>query len=34
VCDITAIDIVVTDKSADDLIVNEMIAAGVDVRRA
>jgi DeoR/GlpR family transcriptional regulator of sugar metabolism len=34
VCDIAAIDILVTDKSADDLIVNEMIAAGVDVRRA
>jgi len=34
VCDIADIDILVTDVSADDLIVNELIAAGVDVRRA
>jgi DeoR/GlpR family transcriptional regulator of sugar metabolism len=34
VCDIGDIDILVTDSSADDLIVDELIAAGVDVRRA
>jgi DeoR/GlpR family transcriptional regulator of sugar metabolism len=34
VCDIADIDILVTDASADDLIINELIAAGVDVRRA
>jgi DeoR/GlpR family transcriptional regulator of sugar metabolism len=33
VCDIADIDILVTDASADDLVVNELIAAGVDVRR-
>jgi DeoR/GlpR family transcriptional regulator of sugar metabolism len=34
VCDIADIDILVTDASADDLTVNELVAAGVDVRRA
>jgi DeoR/GlpR family transcriptional regulator of sugar metabolism len=34
VCDIVDIDILVTDTSADDLIIGELIAAGVDVRRA
>jgi DeoR/GlpR family transcriptional regulator of sugar metabolism len=34
VCAITDIDILVTDSSADDLIVNDLMAAGVDVRRA
>jgi len=34
VCDIADIDILVTDASADDLIVDELVAAGVDVRRA
>jgi DeoR/GlpR family transcriptional regulator of sugar metabolism len=34
VCDITDIDILVTDMSADDRVVHELTAAGVDVRRA
>lgn len=34
VCEITDIDILVTDASADDLVVKELISAGVDVRRA
>jgi DeoR/GlpR family transcriptional regulator of sugar metabolism len=34
VCDIAAVDILVTDASADELKVNELIAAGIDVRRA
>jgi len=34
VCDLGDIDMVVTDMSADDLMVNHLIAAGVDVRRA
>lgn len=34
VCDIGDVDILVTDVTADDLIVNELVALGVDVRRA
>jgi DeoR/GlpR family transcriptional regulator of sugar metabolism len=34
VCDITDIDILVTDASADDLTVSELTTAGIDVRRA
>jgi DeoR family transcriptional regulator of aga operon len=34
VCDIADVDVLVTDSSADELIVNELIAAGVNVRRA
>ena len=34
VCDIADIDILVTDASADELIVHELIAAGLEVRRA
>ena len=34
VCDISDVDILVTDASADESIVSELIAAGVDVRRA
>jgi DeoR/GlpR family transcriptional regulator of sugar metabolism len=33
VCDLGDIDILVTDASADDLIVSQLVAAGVDVRR-
>ena len=34
VCDIEDVDILVTDSSADDRSVDELLAAGVDVRRA
>jgi DeoR/GlpR family transcriptional regulator of sugar metabolism len=34
VCDVADLDVLITDTSADDVAVNELIAAGVDVRRA